>query len=278
MADERRQELPITKIEPETDKILAIEMDRIRPNPFQPRKEISSAKIDELALSIKTAGLIQPIVVRKAGSVYQLVVGERRFLACRKLGWKKINAAVKLFSDNDMATTALIENLQRENLNIIDEANAYVRLMKVFSFTQEQLARQLGKSQSTIANKIRLLKLSETVRSKLVRSELSERHARALLKLSSEEEQLVMIDEIIQKGLNVNQAEKRIESLTGEYKEANRRKKAKPIIKDLRIVLNTIREAVRMIKNSGLNPEVEEIVDKEYIEVKIRLTKDMLKK
>jgi ParB family transcriptional regulator, chromosome partitioning protein len=197
-----------------TDTVLAIDIEKISPNPFQPRREIAEEKIDELAQSIKACGLIQPVVVRRAGDGYQLVVGERRFLACRKLGWKKISAAVQTLSDNAMATIALIENLQRENLNFIEEAMGYISLMKNFNFTQEVLAQRLGKSQSTIANKIRLLKLSEPVREKLLENGLSERHARALLRIASEEEQLKTIHEISERGLTVIQAEKRIEKIT----------------------------------------------------------------
>lgn len=260
-----------------TDTVLAIDLDKISPNPFQPRREIAEEKIDELAQSIKACGLIQPVVVRRAGDGYQLVVGERRFLACRKLGWKKISAAVQTLSDNAMATIALIENLQRENLNFIEEAMGYISLMKNFNFTQEVLAQRLGKSQSTIANKIRLLKLSETVREKLLENGLSERHARALLRIDSEEEQLKTIHEISERGLTVIQAEKRIEKITEAQTKGSKRKKAKPIIRDMRIVLNTIREAVAMIRSSGLYPDVDETVEEDYIEITIRLTREMIK-
>lgn len=276
MPDSRNQDLAAADIEPSTDKILAIDIDRIRPNPFQPRRDIAKDKIEELAQSIKSSGLIQPIVVRRAGQSYQLVVGERRYLACRSLGWKKISAAVKTLSDNEMAATALIENLQRENLSIIEEASGYAALMRNFSLTQEALARRLGKSQSTIANKIRLLRLPERVREKLQDHNLTERHARALLRLDSEQQQLQMIEEIGQMGLTVNQAEKRIDKISGGQKGPGKLKGSKPIIRDMRIVLNTIRQSVAMIRKSGLDPEVTETVEPDYIEVKIRLTKEMI--
>ncbi len=277
MNDNSINNFALNESELATDTVLAIDIDKISPNPFQPRREIAEEKIDELAQSIKACGLIQPVVVRRAGDGYQLVVGERRFLACRKLGWKKISAAVQTLSDNAMATIALIENLQRENLNFIEEAMGYISLMKNFSFTQEVLAQRLGKSQSTIANKIRLLKLSEPVREKLLENGLSERHARALLRIASEEEQLKTILEISERGLTVMQAEKRIEKITEAQSSGNKRKKAKPIIRDMRIVLNTIREAVAMIRSSGLYPDVDEVIEEDYIEVTIRLTKEMIK-
>ncbi len=276
MTENQAEQFPFNQIEPATDKILAIDIEKISPNPFQPRREIAEEKIDELAQSIKACGLIQPIVVRRVANGYQLVVGERRFLACRKLGWKTISAAVKAISDNAMATIALIENLQRENLNFIEEALGYVSLMKNFNLTQEILAQRLGKKQSTIANKIRLLKLPVPVRDQLLKNGLSERHARALLRLDSEEEQLKTMHEIVERGLTVSQAEKRIEKITGRSDGGGKLKRSRPVVRDMRIVLNTIREAVSIIQRSGLYPEVVETVEPDYIEVTIRLTREML--
>ncbi|MDW7739238.1 MAG: ParB/RepB/Spo0J family partition protein [Bacillota bacterium] len=266
----------IEETEVKSDQVYAIDLEKIKPNPFQPRREISEEKIDELAKSIRTSGLIQPIVVRKAINGYELVVGERRFLACRKLGWRKINAAVKNYSDSAMATTALIENLQREGLNYFDEAQCYQNILSNFNLTQETLARQVGKSQASIANKIRLLKFSPQVQKKLLENNLSERHARALLKSQSEEEQLKLIKEIIERGLNVSQAEKRIMQAEDNKKQQSRATRKKPVIRDLRIVLNAIRETIVTIQNAGLYPEVDEKIEKDYIEITIRLTKEML--
>jgi ParB family transcriptional regulator, chromosome partitioning protein len=277
MEDKLTEELSLYETEPSTDKIVGIDIEKIRPNPFQPRREITEGKIDELAQSIKSCGLIQPVVVRRAGNGYQLVVGERRFLACRKLGWKKISASIKTLSDNAMATIALIENLQRENLNYIEEAIGYVSLINNFNLTQEVLAQRLGKSQSTIANKIRLLKLPASVRDKLFEYGLTERHARALLRLDAEEQQLRIIQEIADKGLNVSQTEKRVRKIAEHSGNSVKTKKAKPIIRDMRIVLNTIREAIAIIERSGLYPEVDETIEPDYIEVTIRLTREMIK-
>jgi ParB family transcriptional regulator, chromosome partitioning protein len=276
MTEEWMDQFPLQESEPTTENVLAIDLDRIRPNPFQPRREIADEKINELAQSIKSCGLIQPIVVRRVGDGYQLVVGERRYLACRKLGWQKIAASVKTLSDNAMATIALIENLQRENLNYIEEAMGYTNLMKSFNLTQEQLAQRLGKSQSTIANKIRLLKLSDEIRGKLLHHGLTERHARALLRLETEEAQLKMLSEVAERGLTVSQAEKRIDRIQEARGERKTNTRTKPIIRDMRIVLNTIREAVSMMNSSGLYPEVDETVEQDYIEVTIRLTKEMI--
>lgn len=276
MTERKLEMLKSTINEPSTENVVAIDIDKIEPNPYQPRREVDQEKIDELANSIKSCGLIQPILVRRSGYGYQIVVGERRFLACRQLGWSKISAAVKILSDNEMATLALIENLQRENLNFIEEALGYVTLMKSFNMTQDVLALRLGKSQSTIANKIRILKLSNKVREQLLKNGLTERHARALLVLNSEKEQLDTIKEISERGLTVNQAEKRIKNIKEQHGSLTS-KRAKPIIRDMRIVINTIREAIAMIQSSGLYPEVCETIEEDYLEINIRLTKEMIK-
>ena len=278
MTDYKTIKQEMNNMEVATDKVMGIDIDQIRPNPFQPRRIIAEEKVEELAKSIQASGLIQPIVVRRARDGYQLVVGERRYLACRKLGWKKISAAVKAIPDREMASIALIENLQRENLSLFEEANGYQNLMKNFGLTQETLSKKMGKSQSTIANKLRLLKLPKVVRDKIVKHNLTERHARALLRLESEDEQLLMIEEICMKGLNVNQTEKRIEKINEERTNKKRANNKKTVVRDMRIFLNTIRDAVSMIEDSGLYPEVEEKIENDFIEITIRLSKEMIKK
>lgn len=278
---EKMQNMVVKKItedvfEPATDKVTAIDIDKIRPNPFQPRKSIDQGKINELADSIKENGLIQPVVVRRAGNAYELVVGERRYLACKSLGWKKLSAVIKNHTDREMGALALIENLQRENLNYFEEAVGYNTLINNFKITQEQLAKYIGKKQSTVANKMRLLKLSPRVRNEIINRGLSERHARALLKLTSEEEQLKMVAEITAGEMTVKEAEKRIQAMKPVEKIKGHKNRAKPVIKDMRIFLNTIHEALDMIKESGIKPDVEEIVEKDYIEITIRLTREMV--
>ena len=157
--------------------------------------------------SIKTYGLLQPVIVRSIASGYELVAGERRLRACQQLGWTQIPAVVKDVSESAMATMALIENLQRENLSFLEEAAGYERLLKEFKLTQEVLAQRLGKSQSTIANKLRLLKLPDSVKEKLLAHDLTERHARALLKLPDEEAQIKILQEVCNLGYTVKQTE-----------------------------------------------------------------------
>ena len=273
--------LPWVENNPDKEKVVTVELDKIAPNPYQPRRAFEEDKIEELSQSIQTYGLLQPVIVRKTGrDAYQLVVGERRVIACRRLGMNKIPAVIKELSDNAVATIALIENLQRENLDFIEEARGYERLIHEFNFTQEVLAQRLGKSQSTIANKLRLLKLPDKVIQLLTNGDLTERHARALLKLNSADEQEKLVEEIIQRDLNVKDTENRVEEILsdaqedkGKGKKAQKGRSSKGVVRDLRIYLNTIRQAIFMVKKSGMTPLVEESDGEEYYEINIKLPK-----
>lgn len=273
MKDDRIRNLPLLEGESSKEKVIQARIDHLQPNPYQPRQSFPEEKIGELTQSIKTYGLLHPIIVRRAGRAYQIVAGERRVIACRNLGWKTIPAIVKELSDSAVAAMALIENLQRENLGYLDEASGYARLIQTFNLTQEVLAQRLGKSQSTIANKMRLLKLPEEVKDLLVKEQLSERHARALLRLNSAEQQKKMVQEIIQRDLTVSDTEKRIDRLVERKEIEKPGMQRKGMVRDMRIFLNTIRQAIKIIEGSGLSPEVEEKVEQDYIEVTIRLFK-----
>jgi len=256
-----------------THEVYLIELEKIRPNPYQPRQNFSEQKILELAQSIKTYGLLQPVVLRKRQEAYQLIAGERRLRACRFLGWTNIPAVVREASDSAMATIALIENLQREGLNFLEEANAYRQLLEEFRLTQEVIAQRLGKSQSTIANKLRLLKLPEKVQELLLVEELSERHARALLKLPNEELQLKVVNEICHLGLTVSQTDKRVEDLLARDRPERRGERKKVVIRDVRIFLNSVRQGVAILRAAGLETEVTEEDCGEHLEIHIRLPK-----
>ena len=277
--------LPWVENNPDKEKVVTVELDKIAPNPYQPRRTFEEDKIEELSQSIQTYGLLQPVIVRKTGrDAYQLVVGERRVIACRRLGMNKIPAVIKELSDNAVATIALIENLQRENLDFIEEARGYERLIHEFNFTQEVLAQRLGKSQSTIANKLRLLKLPDKVIQLLTNGDLTERHARALLKLNSADEQEKLVEEIIQRDLNVKDTENRVEEILSDAQgdkgkgKSKKGKSSKGVVRDLRIYLNTIRQAIFMVKKSGLTPLVEENDGDEYYEISIKLPKKVEEK
>ena len=194
------------------NEICLLPTENIIPNLYQPRKHFDEETIDELAQSIKIYGIIQPISVRKMGEgKYELVAGERRLRAAKKLGLHEVPAIIVDINDKDSAAIALLENLQRENLNYIEEAEAYFNLIKDHSYTQEQLAEFIGKKQSTIANKIRLLKLDEEIRKTLLENKLTERHARALLKLPTTELHSKVLKIVVSKGLNVKKTEELIE-------------------------------------------------------------------
>ncbi len=173
-----------------TEEVVKIAIDKIIPNRFQPRTVFDEEKIEELARTIHTHGVIQPIVVRRFDDdQYEIIAGERRYRAMKKLNWTEVPAIVRNLSDKETASIALIENLQREELTAIEEAMAYQQLIELHSLTQEALAQRLGKGQSTIANKIRLLKLPQIVQEAILKREISERHARALISIKDEETQ-----------------------------------------------------------------------------------------
>jgi len=258
------------------EKIETVDIEKIETNPFQPRKEFDEEKIDDLAQSIKTYGLLQPVIVRPSGKGYELVVGERRLMACKRLGWKTLQVMVQKLSDNAVATVALIENLQRENLTFMEEAEGYEKLINEFNLTQEVLAQRLGKSQSTIANKMRLLRFPDNVKKALKENDITERHARTLLKLEEEKLQLQVINEIVNKELNVKQTENLVENMLKKEEDSDNKKESKKptaVVRDKRIFLNTIREALQVIEKAGLTPEVEENEKSDFYEVVIRLPK-----
>ncbi len=183
----------------------------IAPNPRQPRQRISSEQLSELAASIREHGVLQPLVVTKApqGSscAYHLVTGERRWRAARMAGLEKVPVVVRDVSPVDMLEWALVENIQREDLNPLEEAQAYRTLMDEFDMTQEEVARRVGKSRAAVANVVRLLNLPEFARRALAEGKITEGHARALVSLESEEQQRLLLDLVVEKGLNVRQTE-----------------------------------------------------------------------
>ncbi|SQB57269.1 parB family protein [Clostridium sporogenes] len=177
-----------------------ISTDKIIPNLYQPRKYFNEESIEELAQSIKVYGIIQPLSVRKIkDGEYELVAGERRLRAAKKLGLNEVPAVIIDVTDKDSAAIALLENLQREDLNCFEEAEAYHNLIQEHFYTQDKLSEIIGKKQSTIANKMRLLKLSKEVREKILENNLTERHGRALLKIMDEDKQLKILSIVIEK-------------------------------------------------------------------------------
>ncbi|MFS0865535.1 nucleoid occlusion protein [Fredinandcohnia sp. 179-A 10B2 NHS] len=257
------------------EEVRQIPIYEIVPNRFQPRTVFAEDKIKELALTIRTHGIIQPIVVRQfAENQYEIIAGERRWRACQSLEWETIPAIVKDFNDAETASVALIENLQREELSAIEEAYAYARLLELHNLTQEALAQRLGKGQSTIANKLRLLKLPNEVQEALMQKKLTERHARALIPLKDSEKQIKLMHDIIEKELNVKQTEDRVNKIQELEKEQKKpRPKFKAFSRDMRIAMNTIRQSLTMVEESGVSLNTEEEEFEEFYQFTIRIPK-----
>src|SRR4051812_6482363 len=186
-----------------------IPLSRIRPNPYQPRREFDSKDLADLESSLRASGLLQPITVRRRGEAYELIAGERRLRAATNLGWTEIPAIIRDFDDQTLLVLALVENLQRADLNAIEEARGYQRLIAEFQLTQQQIAEAVGKDRSTVANLLRILTLPESVITLVEQQHLSAGHARALLGLGSEREMLALAQEIVAKGMSVREAEQR---------------------------------------------------------------------
>lgn len=263
----------------EDPKIISyINIDNIRPNPYQPRKQFNKTSLEELSESIKQYGVIQPITVRRIiNNNYELVAGERRTRAAQMAGLKEIPAIVIDVDDEDSAVIALIENLQREGLTFLEEAECYNTLITEHGYTQEELSSKIGKSQSTIANKLRLLKLPPLVKKIILDNNLNERHARALLKLSDEQLQLKVLKQVCEKGLNVKKTEtlveKAMEKLSKQVVIKYEEGKSIGVIKDIRIFINTIKQAIELMKQSGVNAKAAQFDRGEYVEFIIRIPK-----
>lgn len=197
--------------------IIEVSLDDIIPNRFQPRLSFDEQGLNELAESIRQHGIIQPLVLRKIGDKYEIIAGERRYKASYIAGLTKVPAVIIDLNDNESAEVAIVENIQRKDLSPIEEAKSYKKLLDRGYLTQDQLASRMGKNQSTVSNKLRLLNLDEKVQDALLNNKISERHARSLLKLDNKEEQKEVLDEIIEKRLNVRDTEDLINrKLNGE--------------------------------------------------------------
>ncbi|UTY40619.1 ParB/RepB/Spo0J family partition protein [Allocoprobacillus halotolerans] len=231
-----------------------IDIHKIEANGHQPRTHFEKEKIQELAVSIQQNGLLQPIVVRPYQGKYQIVVGERRYRACLLAGIEEVPCLIQNYDEHQTATAAIVENIQRENLSAIEEALAYQQILDTQNITQEELAQKVGKKQSTIANKLRLLQLPMTVQEAVRRKDITERHARALLKLDTTAKQNNMLREIMDKGLNVEQTEEKIKKKTEPKKP---KPKTKSISQNLKIAMNTLDQAALMVQQAGVETTVD---------------------
>lgn len=261
----------------ENKSVINIPIEEILPNPYQPRKNFNKASLDELSDSIKSYGILQPINVRRVGDRnYELVAGERRLRAAKIAGLEKIPAMVIEIVEQDSAIIALIENLQREDLNFLDEAEGYQSLIKDHGLTQEELARKVGKNQSTIANKLRLLRLPDEIKISLLKHNLTERHARALLRIPDEKMQKKVLKNILNKSLNVKKTEQMIDELIDEIavdKEDTVKRRIKGKMQ-YGIYINTIKNVYKEIIKTGFQMQYAQKDKGDYVEITLKLPKN----
>lgn len=274
--DERPTEREVGHNEPNrNEQVVLLDVASIQPNPYQPRREFAEAALAGLARSIEKQGLLQPVIVRRTGNGYQLLMGERRLRACESLGWKQIPAIIREVDDREAAVIALMENLQREDLNLFEEIEAIRRLRDEFGFTQTHIAQMLGLSQSTVANKLRLLQLSTEVRELISREKLSERHARALLPLESTALQVEVVKQVIEHGLNVKETEalvqSKIEAMRSSLPEKTQAKRAAKDARDAGQLIKRIQRLIDRFAGQGTEVEVQQSEAEGYIEVRLRI-------
>ncbi|MBM6967729.1 ParB/RepB/Spo0J family partition protein [Pseudoramibacter alactolyticus] len=261
--------------------VILIPVEQIIPNPNQPRKTFKDESLTELAESIRTFGVIQPIQVRKVDNeLYELVSGERRLRASKLAGIQEIPAMEVTISDKDSAVIAIIENVQREDLSFFEEAESYRQLIKYYDMTQEQVAALIGKSQSFVANKIRLLKLDDRVIQAVKTNQLSERHARALLKIPDEAIQREVIEQIHKQDLNVKKTEALVEKVREEVMTNNYDEKITPGKKarvksfiNAQIYINTIKSAFKVVKENKRSAKYKETEKDDRIVITITIPK-----
>ena len=270
--EDKRRRRPALRFR-EKSKVVEIELGRIRPNPAQPRRSFDGQELESLARSIRENGLLQPLLVRRDGDGYELIAGERRLRACRLAGLKTAACIVSDCTSDQSAVMAMTENLQRSDLGVFEEAEGIRQLIERWHVTQEAAAERLGKSQSAVANKLRLLRFTESEREKIVAAGLTERHARALLRLEDERVRTRALDHIAEKRYSVRQTEEYVEKLLAVRQEAARNQRKTPVIKDVRIFLNTISHAIETMKQSGISAQALRSETDEYIECVVRIPK-----
>lgn len=255
----------------ERKKLIQLPPESIRANPAQPRQEFEKEALESLAESIRQNGLLQPVAVRRTqDGGYELIAGERRLRACRIAGLKLVPCILSGCDARQSAILALLENLQRRDLGVFEEAEGLRRLVEEWGVTQEEAAARLGKSQSSIANKLRLLRLTEEERTLITEAGLTERHARALLRLPDEGERLAALHTVIERKMNVAQEEAYITQLLSE-KDKPEKPRRRIVVRDVRIFLNTIHHAVDVMKQNGIQAQSWKRETDQYLEYIVRI-------
>ena len=255
----------------ELGKVVEVPINAISANSDQPRKNFDTEELTKLAKSISQDGIIQPLIIRKAQSGYELVSGERRLRAAKMAGFRSVPCVVVDISDKRSAVIALVENIQRADLDFFEEANAISALIEKYSMTQEDAAIRLGMAQSTIANKLRLLNLTAEEQRLIRTNSLSERHARALLKIGDEAQRKEILTKVIRNKMNVAQTEKYISECAEKEKIKKSYRKRAAVFKDIRLFLNTVDKAVEVIKLAGIDTQVQKKKQNGFIEYTIRI-------
>ena len=253
----------------DSGKIIFLPVDAIAPNPEQPRRNFEPEQLEELACSIREMGLLQPLTVRRREGNWELVAGERRLRACKLAGLSQVPCLSIAVDDRSSSLLALVENLQRRDLDFWEEAQALRRLINTYHLSQEEVARRLGKSQSAVANKLRLLKLPDGVLSRLREGGATERHARALLRLSDPGQQAQLAEDIVRRGLTVAQTEAAVEAMLAEETAPGRRTTF--LIKDVRLFLNTITRGLDLMRSAGVDARCRRQDTEEEILLTIRI-------
>lgn len=253
--------------------VVLLPTERIRPNPSQPRRDFDAAALGELAESIRSHGILQPLTVRRTAQGYELVAGERRLRAARMAGLREVPCLILRVEAEESSVLALVENLQRRDLHYLEEAEAIARLIASCGLSQEQAAQKLGCSQSAVANKLRLLRLSDECAALLRQNELTERHARALLRLSDEEQRLDALRHIAAQGLNVAQSEAYIDALLARAQREKPPTRAPYLVKDVRLFLNSVKRGLGVMQRSGVDAQTERADTDDEIRLLIRIPK-----
>jgi len=259
----------------ETGRLLFLPPDAILPNPNQPRRHFDQAELEELSASIQEHGLLQPLSVRRVGTGYELVAGERRLRSCALAGLTEVPCLLVSVDDQSSSLLALVENLQRKDLDFVEEATALSQLIRTYGLSQEEAARRIGKSQSAVANKLRLLRLSPEVLSTLRDAGCTERHARALLRLEDPALQLEAARYLVEHQLTVAMTEDYVSSLLKADPPSPARKPHKPtfVLKDVRFFLNTVTRGLSMMKTAGVNADCRRQETEDSILLTIRIPK-----
>lgn len=257
-------------------RIVRLPVEEIRPNPVQPRRVFEQAGLEELARSIRACGVLQPLIVRKRQGHYELVAGERRLRAAKLAGLAKVPCIVADVNVEEAGVLALIENLHRRDLNFLEEAEGISRLVRMFGLSQEEAARRLGKSQSAVANKLRLLRLPSDVLEKMVENGLTERHGRALLRLPTAEMQRRALDKMLTENMNVAAAERCVDALLTAPPAPQPREdlqKRTFVMKDLRVFYNSLSRSVEIMRRGGIEADVRREETEEAVTLTICIPK-----